>query len=98
MSSNSPLNLSSGTAPLSATDAVLVPSVTMPENAHKIRGVDFDHHREKDITVPELVANMATMGFQASAVAEAVRIIDDMVCSRSNIIPFRPAVRSNSQR
>lgn len=67
--------------PSSATDAVLVPSTPMPENVRKIRGVDFNDYTETDITVPELVTNMSTMGFQASAVADAVRIIDDMVRS-----------------
>ena len=69
-----------GTAPpSSATTAVLVPSIAMPDNVRKVRGVDFNDYTEVDITVPELVAHMSTMGFQASAVADAVRLIDEMV-------------------
>lgn len=65
--------------PSSATEAVLVSSAAMPEDARQVRGVDFNQFRDRDITVPELVANMASMGFQASAVGEAVRIINEMV-------------------
>ncbi|KAL1973502.1 hypothetical protein VTN31DRAFT_6137 [Thermomyces dupontii] len=64
--------------PSSATEAVLVSSAAMPEDARQVRGVDFNQFRDRDITVPELVANMASMGFQASAVGEAVRIINEM--------------------
>jgi hypothetical protein len=66
--------------PSSATQAVLVASAPMPEHVRQVRGVDFNQFRDRDITVPELIANMSGMGFQASAVAEAVRIINDMVC------------------
>lgn len=65
--------------PASATQAVLVASAPVPEDARKVRGVDFNQFADRDITVPELVANMANMGFQASAVADAVRIINEMV-------------------
>ena len=91
MSSNSPLSQQpfsdvaatvTGTAPpSSATTAVLVPSIAMPDSVRKVRGVDFNDYTETDITVSELVAHMSTMGFQASAVADAVRIIDEMVRS-----------------
>ncbi|KAL1996667.1 hypothetical protein VTN49DRAFT_7532 [Thermomyces lanuginosus] len=64
--------------PSSATEAVLVSSASMPEDAVPVRGVDFNQFRDRDITVPELVASMAGMGFQASAVGEAVRIINEM--------------------
>lgn len=67
--------------PSSATQAVLVTSAPMPEHVRQVRGVDFNEYRDRDITVPELIANMSGMGFQASAVAEAVRIINDMVCT-----------------
>jgi deoxyhypusine synthase len=65
--------------PSSATQAVLVPSAPVAEDARQVRGVDFNQFAHRDITVPELVANMASMGFQASAVAEASRIINEMV-------------------
>lgn len=64
--------------PSSATAAVLVASTPIPDDVRKVRGVDFNNYRDHDITVAELVSNMSTMGFQASAVGEAVRIINDM--------------------
>jgi deoxyhypusine synthase len=63
--------------PSEATDAVFVPSDAVPEGAIKIHGVDFDTH-DNDITVVELVDSMATMGFQATAISDAVRIINKM--------------------
>jgi deoxyhypusine synthase len=65
-------------APSSATAAVLVPSAPVPDDVRKVRGVDFNDYVDRDITVSELVSNMSTMGFQASAIGEAVRIINDM--------------------
>ena len=65
-------------APVLATDAVLKPSDPVPAGARKVSGIDFDRHTTQPITVEQLVAGMADMGFQASAVGEAVRIIDDM--------------------
>ena len=67
--------------PTAALDAVLRPSDAVPAGSVQIRGIEFDAFRDRDITVRELVAGMATMGFQASAVADAVRIINDMVRS-----------------
>ena len=71
-----------GEAPLTATNAVLKPSEPLPEGSRTVHGVEFNKYRERDggITVEELVGGMAGMGFQASAVAEAVRIVEDMVC------------------
>jgi len=68
-----------GCSPPSAADAVLKASAPVPENLAKVRGVEFDDFEGRDITVAEMVSGMAGMGFQASAVAEAVRIINDMV-------------------
>ncbi|KAI9924315.1 hypothetical protein ASPWEDRAFT_52883 [Aspergillus wentii DTO 134E9] len=67
-----------GAAPSSATNAVLVASEPVPEGTHQVRGVDFDHFQGRDITVAEMVDNMSHMGFQASAVGEATRILNDM--------------------
>jgi deoxyhypusine synthase len=64
--------------PSSAAAAVLVASTPVPDDVPKVRGVDFNEYADRDITVPELVANMSTMGFQASAIGDAVRIINDM--------------------
>ena len=68
-----------GPLPTSAADAVLKASAPVPEGAQRVRGIEFDRFEGRDITVDEMVAGMAGMGFQASAVSEAVRIINDMV-------------------
>lgn len=66
-------------APAAATDAVLKPSEPVPEGAKEVQGIDFNEYASRAITVEELVGGYATMGFQATAVGEAVRIINDMV-------------------
>lgn len=65
--------------PSAATDAVLVESAPVPEGTHEVHGVDFDRYQGRDITVAELMDNMAYTGFQGTAVAEAARIVDEMV-------------------
>ncbi|KAL2220472.1 putative deoxyhypusine synthase [Thermoascus aurantiacus ATCC 26904] len=70
--------VSAGAPPSLATEAVLVPSEPVPEGARPVRGVDFDRYRGRDITVADLVGHMGSMGFQATAVADAVRIINEM--------------------
>ena len=66
-------------APTEAAGAVLKPSEPVADSAKQVSGVDFNQYAAKDITVAELVAGMSNMGFQASAVSEAVRIINQMV-------------------
>ena len=66
-------------APSLSTDAVLKPSAQVPEGVQEVSGVDFNNYKDHDITVAELVSQMTTTGFQASAVSDAVRIINDMV-------------------
>ena len=61
-------------APSGATDAVLKPSDPVPEGAIPVKGLDFNEFAGRNITVPELVGNMATMGFQASSIGQAVQI------------------------
>ena len=65
--------------PSSAADAVLKASAPLPDGAREVRGFEFNDFRGKDITVEEIVKGMARMGFQASAVSDAVRIINQMV-------------------
>ncbi len=74
--------------PSKATDAVLVASVPVPEGVQKVQGIEFNDHRGTDITVAELVDGMANMGFQASAVGDAVRIINEMV--RQHVVSVSP--------
>ena len=66
------------TAPTEAKDAVLVRSDPIPEGVRKVEGIEFDRYGQHDITVAELVEGMSNMGFQASAIGDAVRIINEM--------------------
>lgn len=65
-------------APTLSTNAVLKPSAPVPSTVHEVSGVEFDNYTDHDITVAELITNMTNTGFQSSAVADAVRIINDM--------------------
>jgi deoxyhypusine synthase len=72
-------------APSAATDAVLKPSAAVPDGSREVQGIDFNQYATRSITVEELVGGYANMGFQATSVGEAVRIINDMVsCSRQS--------------
>ena len=64
-------------------DAVLKPSAPVPEGVPMVDGPEFNDYdrRGMDITAAELVASMANMGFQSTAIGEATRIINDMVCA-----------------
>jgi hypothetical protein len=66
---------SEAAAPSGATDAVLKPSEPVPADAKEVQGIDFNQYANRSITVEELIAGYSTMGFQATAVGEAVRII-----------------------
>lgn len=65
--------------PNTAKDAVFVASDPVPEGVLPVRGIDFNLHRDENITVVDLIEGMSNMGFQASAVGDAVRIINEMV-------------------
>ena len=65
--------------PSSVTDAVLVKSSVMPEGSQKVEELDFNKFSGHPITVDDLVSGMDHMGFQASSVGQAVKIINDMV-------------------
>lgn len=67
-----------GQVPNSVTDAVLVKG-QMPEGSQKVEELDFNQFAGQEMTVDNLLSGMKHMGFQASAVGEAVRIINDMV-------------------
>lgn len=73
-----------GAPPSTVTDAVLVPSNEMPKDAQKVEELDFNKFTGRPITVDDLMSGMNHMGFQASSIGEAVRIINDMVqpCSQ----------------
>lgn len=66
-------------APSGATAAVLKKSAPIPDGAIQVQGIDFNHYAQRSMTVDELLGGMASMGFQATSVGEAVRIINGMV-------------------
>ncbi|KAF2160741.1 hypothetical protein M409DRAFT_70270 [Zasmidium cellare ATCC 36951] len=70
--------LPNGTAPSGATDAVLKPSDPIPEGAVPVKGLDFDAFADRNVTVAELVENLAKVGFQASSIGQAVDIVNGM--------------------
>lgn len=78
------VNGSAMVPPATATGAVLVASDPVPAGSQIVSGVDFNHHK-RDITVTDLVSAMAAMGFQATAVADAVEIISEMVALPAQI-------------
>ncbi|KAK0705432.1 Deoxyhypusine synthase [Lasiosphaeris hirsuta] len=64
--------------PSAATAAVLVKSVEMPEGSQKVEELDFNKFKGRPITVEDLYEGMKHMGFQASSMCDAIRIINDM--------------------
>ncbi|KAM3534996.1 hypothetical protein MY4038_001726 [Beauveria bassiana] len=64
-------------APSGAKDAVLVKSEDMPADAQKVEELDFNK-LNRPVTAHELFMGMRHMGFQASAMSEAIRIINEM--------------------
>jgi deoxyhypusine synthase len=71
------------TVPSSIAAAVLTPSHEMPRGSQKVEELDFNALAGGPITVEDLISGMNHMGFQASSIGEAVRIINDMVCITS---------------
>lgn len=66
--------------PTGATEAVLKKSEEMPADAQKVEELDFNKLKGP-ITAEDLFLGMRHMGFQASAMGDAIRIINDMVSS-----------------
>jgi len=79
------------TTPNLASDAVLKPSAPVPADAKEVSGIDFNAHRISPLTVDDLISGMSSMGFQASAIGEAVSIINDMISWRD---PEDPSART----
>lgn len=78
----------SGAPPSTVTDAVLVPSNEMPEGSQKVEELDFNSFEGRPITVDDLMSGMNNMGFQASSIGEAVRIINNMVCTLFSLVTY----------
>ncbi|KAK4216290.1 Deoxyhypusine synthase [Rhypophila decipiens] len=70
--------MASNQIPSSVADAVLVKSVEMPQGSQKVEELDFNDFRGRPITAEDLLNGMKHMGFQASSIGEAVRIINEM--------------------
>jgi deoxyhypusine synthase len=70
--------MDSSQPPAAATDAVLVKSVEMPQDAQKVEELDFNKFKGRPITAEDLLEGMKHMGFQATSIGEAVRIINEM--------------------
>ena len=54
----------------------------MPQGSQKVEELEFNAFVGRYITVEDLISGMNHMGFQASSIGEAVRIINDMVCAQ----------------
>lgn len=65
----------------------MVRSVEMPEGAKKVEDFDFNKFKGRPITAEDLLNGMSSMGFQASSIGEAVRIINDMVSLSDLVSP-----------
>lgn len=66
--------------PTKATDAVLVPSDPVPDDARQVSGIDWNSFAtEKRSAVSDFVQSLSGQGFQSSAIGDAIRIINEMV-------------------
>ena len=72
------MSQSSQTRSNSAANAVLKKSEPVPEGMPEVSGIEFDKLHDMVITVDDIVEGMARTGFQASAVAESIKIINTM--------------------
>lgn len=61
-----------------AGDAVLKASEPVSENAQEVKGIDYSKPESRNAHAKDIIAGMRTMGFQASSLAKACDIIDDM--------------------
>ena len=73
----------------SAKDAVLVKSVEVDHNLPPVKGYDFNN----GIKYEEIVKAMFTTGYQATHVARAVKIINDMLDQYERHLQFLHLVR-----
>lgn len=74
--------------PEDVLNAVLVPSDEIPEGAQKVEEIDFNAFKGRPITVDDIMQGMSNMGFQASSMGEAVKIINKMVSSKCQQVIF----------
>ena len=68
------------TPPSKATDAVLVASDPIPEDAREVTGIDWTRlPPEQRAVIASFVNDLTGQGFQSSSIGDAIRIISDMV-------------------
>lgn len=66
--------------PAKATDAVLVASDPIPDGVQEVKGIDWAAlPAEQRTMISNFVLQMTGQGFQSSALADAIRIVNDMV-------------------
>lgn len=58
-----------GKLPDILSDAVLKQSVPVPDDYVKVEGIDYSKPESRNMKAKDLIASMATMGFQASFIA-----------------------------
>jgi deoxyhypusine synthase len=66
--------------PSKATDAVLVASDPVPDDAKQVQGIDWAAlPSDQRAIIANFVGSLTGQGFQSSSVGDAIRIINDMV-------------------
>mmetsp|Transcript_3988 Transcript_3988/g.10273 ORF Transcript_3988/g.10273 Transcript_3988/m.10273 type:complete len:365 (+) Transcript_3988:117-1211(+) len=81
--------MADGAVPAAATQAVLVKSEAMPEDAPTVRGWDFSQGCDLD----GVMAAMLTSGFQATALGQAVIEVNRMITWRLSDEPLTEATQ-----
>ena len=77
--------MSDAAPPSKATEAVLVTSEPVPEDAPQVRGIDWAAlPTESRSIIADFVLNLTGQGFQSSSIGDAIRIINDMVCNANS--------------
>lgn len=66
---------STSTSTSSAHNSVLAPSQELPPNSIDVKGPDFNH----PIDLLDLLQGYETIGFQATGLARAIKIVEEMV-------------------
>lgn len=80
MSSSQREGAADSAPPSKATDAVLVASDPIPDDARQVKGIDWSALSSTQTdTVTDFVHSLCEQGFQSSAVGDAIRIINEMV-------------------
>lgn len=66
--------------PTKATDAVLVQSDPVPQDAREVKGIDWAAlPPDQRHVIADFVQTLTSQGFQSSSIGDAINIINDMV-------------------